>query len=459
MSTANLRERRRDQGPTDQAAPGVRPARRPRVLLVAEAANPEWVSIALEGWCHAHALSRVADVHLVTHVRNRENILKLGLREGEDFAVVDTTALERPLERVTRLLGAGGGLGWSTLTASMYLWYQAFELQVWRRYRERLRAGAFDLVHRLTPLSPTLPSPLAPRCARAGVPFVLGPLNGGLPWPKGFGSVRLREREFLMYVRGLYRALPGYRSTRERAAALVVGSAATLRQIPPRWREKTVYVPENGFDPARFDAVAAAPEAPPLRVAYVGRLVPYKGSDMLLEAAAPLVRAGKATVDVIGDGPLMPALRALVRRERLDAGVTLAGWVDHRALRDRLVRAHVFGFPSVREFGGAVVLEAMASGLVPLVADYGGPSELISEATGFAVPLGTRAEIVGALRAVLARLAADPGQLRPVAARARARAFARFTWEAKAAQMLEVYRWVLGQRDRPDFGMPLPDPS
>ncbi|HVI93457.1 MAG TPA: glycosyltransferase [Anaeromyxobacter sp.] len=62
------------------------------------------------------------------------------------------------------------------------------------------------------------------------------------------------------------------------------------------------------------------------------------------------------------------------------------------------------------------------------------------------------------MRDVLARLAADPAALRPMAARARARVLARFTWDAKAAQMLEVYGWVLARRPRPDFGMPLPDP-
>ena len=43
---------------------------------------------------------------------------------------------------------------------------------------------------------------------------------------------------------------------------------------------------------------------------------------------------------------------------------------------------------------------------------------------------------------------------------ARERIRAQFTWEAKARQVLEVYRWVLGQRsDKPDFGVPFPDPS
>lgn len=429
------------------------------MLVIGEMANPVWVSVPLEGWNHSKALRKLADVHLVTNVRNRENILAAGAVEGTDFAAIDTRAVDRLWAPIARLLGAGKGAGWTTLTALGVFTYYEFERQIWLRYRDRLKKGEFDVVHRLTPLSPTTPSLIARKCKQLGIPFVLGPLNGGVPWPKGFDSVRLREREFLSYVRGAYKLMPGYRGTREHASAIIAGSRDTRAQIAPRWRDKIVYVPENGVDPGRFDRVVEGPAALPLRVTFVGRLVPYKCPELLLEAAAPLVRAGKVVVDILGDGPHMPVVRETAAREQLGDGVHIPGWVDHRVLKDRLAQAHVFGFPSVREFGGAVVLEAMATGLVPIVVDYGGPGELVSPATGFKVPMGSRADLVAGFRAVLEKLVADPGLVRPMGQRARERVFRHFTWDAKAAQTYEVYRWVLGQRDKPDFGMPLPDPA
>jgi len=153
----------------------------------------------------------------------------------------------------------------------------------------------------------------------------------------------------------------------------------------------------------------------------------------------------------------MSSLKAQVEHLGLAAGVELPGWVAHDQLQNRLVRAQVFGFPSVREFGGTVVLEAMALGLVPVVAGYAGPNELVTDPTGVREPFKARADLVLGVRSAFERLMRDPAALAEMARKARARALGQFTWPMKARQTLEVYRWVLGQRGKPDFGMPLPD--
>lgn len=423
-----------------------------RVLLLAEAANPDWVSVPLVGWSHARAIADAADAHLVTQVRNAEAIERTGWVREEHFTALDT---EKTAARVQRIVGRSG---WTTRTAASVITTRVFERMVWETFGERIADGEFDVVHRLTPVSPTVPSPIATRCRAVGVPFVLGPLNGGIAWPREFPELRRNGRELLSHVRGLHKLMPSHRRTRRDAAAILVGSRETWRQLDDRERARAVYMPENAVDPERFDDVhrTAATDGP-MAIAFVGRLVKLKGVDMLIDAAAPLLRDGRAVLRIIGDGDEREALEDQTRQAGLTEAVTFAGWVSHDELQHELARAHVFGFPSVKEFGGGAVLEAMACGAVPVVIDYGGPAELISPATGIAIPMGTREQIIPLLGQALEALCDDRGRLERMGCLARERVERQFTWPVRAQQSLKVYDWVCGRSDRPDFGMPLPD--
>ena len=425
---------------------------RPRVLVIAEMCNPEWVSVPLVGWSHFKALREtgVADVHLVTHERNREAIERAGLVHGVggDFTALDSDKVAAPLWKLGEALGGRGGKGYTIQTAAITLSIPYFERLLWRKFGPDLKAGKFDLVHQLTPLSPTNAPRTAKRCAKIGVPFLWGPINGGVPWPRAFDSARRKEREWLSYVRGLHRLLPGHRASRRHTSGFLVASGHTWRELPEAARERATYVPENAIDPAKFTAERTRTAGDgPIRLAWLGRLVPYKGGDMALEAARPLIEAGRMTLTFYGTGPEEARLREMA--QGLD-GVRFAGWVDHAEVPARLAEHDLFLFPSIREFGGGVILEAWAVGLPTMIVDYAGPAELVHDGVGWKVPLGTRGEIVAALRRELEAVAADPARIDAKGRAAYEEAHERHTWANRARSSRRAYDWLLGRAPKPD---------
>jgi glycosyltransferase involved in cell wall biosynthesis len=425
-----------------------------RALIIAEAANPEWTSVPLVGWSHYKALSEIVDVHLVTQVRNKPAIIAADMKEGIDFTSIDSEACADPLYKLSTFLRGGTDRAWTIDTAIASFSYYYFEYLVWKRFFEDKSNIEYDLVHRITPLSPTTPSVLAKRLRSIGIPFVVGPLNGGVPWPKEFSSAKTKEREWLSSARSLYKLLPGYRGTRKYASAIIVGSKDTWHQYADKYKSKLIYMPENAIDVQRFGKVKESQNSI-LKAAFVGRLVPYKGCDMLISAIGPFIKNGSMTLDIFGDGPERLALENQVKGLGIEAGVKFYGFVKNAELQDVLIQSDIFVFPSIREFGGGVVLEAMALGLVPIVVDYGGPSEFVNSSCGYLVHLGSREKIVQQLSAVLDTLIKEPSKIKEMSANCQERVRNFFTWEAKAKQTKKIYDWVLGKDPyKPDFGMP-----
>lgn len=388
----------------------------------------------------------------MTQIRNRDAFLRAGLVEGKDFTAIDSEALARPLWKIASLLRMGKGKGWTVMTAAAALSYPYFERLVWKTFGAAIRAGEYDIVHRITPLTPTTVSPIAAKCEAVGVPFIMGPINGGVPWPKGFDTERRREREWLSYVRSVYKILPGRRRMLKATRAILAGSQHTASEIPTNFAKKVIWLPENAIDPARFNRVSSQNIEGPLRACFIGRLVPYKGADMAIEAAAPLLADGRLTLDIIGDGPMRRDLEAQVQAQGLESAVVFHGNLKHQNVQDVASASNLMIFPSIREFGGGVVLEALALGVVPIVVDYAGPGELVMPDIGYKVPLAPRAEIIAALKQVLDALIADPHDLPEMSTRGRQYIQNHFTWSAKAQKIGEVYKWILGQREaRPDF--------
>ncbi|MEM9435424.1 MAG: glycosyltransferase family 4 protein [Pseudomonadota bacterium] len=419
----------------------------PRVLILAESCNPEWPSLPVVGYKYARALMEVCDATLATHPRNRENIEATGDIPADRIRYIDTEWLAAPMYKLARRLRGGDEVAWSTNQMMAYPPYIAFE----RQARALLRKDSYDLVHRITPMSPTLPSYLA---GRAGVPMILGPLNGNLDWPAAFAAEQKREREGLRKLRGLYRYLPYARSTYQKADAILAAFQHTIDDLDRADPARIVPVPEVGFDKALFHPGERAPafSGPgPFTFLFAGRLVPYKVPEVAVRAFASSEALRPHRLRILGDGPERPRLEAMVAKAGAEDRITFEGRKSQAEVAQAMRAADAFVFPSIRELGAGVVIEAMASGALCVVTDYGAPGDLAANGRGVQVPLAPLEEMVGSYRAALEGCLTDPDAARTMAETARAHAFKYYTWDAKAAYTARIYDAVLTGAPLGDF--------
>jgi glycosyltransferase involved in cell wall biosynthesis len=420
--------------------------RKLRILITVDLCDPRMTSVPLVAYSLVKALSARddLDITLVTRRLSREVLESDPIAARARLHFIQLPSYLIHWLRFIAWLRGDNQSSWTTMMALGWPMYMLFERMVFRRVRAELRGG-FDLIHRIGPVTPTYESPLA-RLTR--VPMIIGLLNGGLSWPSAYPNLRERERGWLVPLRKLYRWLPYYRSTYRHIQGVIAGSWHTASEIPTWYRGRRYYVPENGVDPERIPIAAGWRLPEPgqrFRFVTVGRLVPYKGYDLILQAMALSreLRRG-AGLHVIGDGPSRAALEGQASELGLSSIVTSVGQVEHTRLQDHLHGAQAFVFPSLREFGRGVVLEAMASGLPPIVVNYGGPGELVTDECGIRLPMARREELVGQLAGAMTTLIHDPDWCRRMADAGIDRVRRGFTWSRKAAQLVTIYRDVLG---------------
>ena len=245
----------------------------------------------------------------------------------------------------------------------------------------------------------------------------------------------------------LYR--PFLRAVLRRAARIIVSSPELPRHAVELqdFRDKCVVVPfgvdthrlvATGEVRARVDVLRARHRTP--IVLFVGRLVPYKGVDVLLRA----LRGIEATTLLVGAGPLRTVLETQARELRLSR-VRFLGEVSDTELTALYHAADLFVLPSVTraEAFGVVQLEAMACGVPVVSTDLpsGVPWVNQHDRTGLVVPPGDADGLCQALLALLT----DRPRREALGRYARARVEREFTLARMAQLTSGLYRDVLSE--------------
>jgi glycosyltransferase involved in cell wall biosynthesis len=438
---------------------GARRVAKLRVLTCAFVCSPSGNSQlghgeAVLGWNLVAQLARFHEVHVLTHPSNREGIekaLQAQARPGLSFYYFD---LPRWVGILRKLQGC--------FQIYSYLW----QIKAYFVARRLHRQAGFDAFHHLTYANDWAASFVG---AFLPISYLRGPCGGAQKTPRQFLSEYAWHNRFWEGVRAamgwVLRHDPFFLLGQSRARKLLVCNRESLEAIPKRFQHKATLFPVNGISPedlaliaGRNGSRASRNEKPTdssamvlkeFRVLSAARLIALKGYGLAIRAFKPFAdQHADARMVIVGDGPDLPRLQRLVGSLQLSEQVLFPGWMDRNALVANMCSSDVFLFPSLRDGGGAVVVEAMAAGIPVVCMDLAGPGMHITEECGIKIPALSPDKTIDLMAQALERLYQDKDLRLGMGQAGRIRAEQVYSWDHLGERLLGIYEEVLGARSQ-----------
>jgi mannosyltransferase len=274
--------------------------------------------------------------------------------------------------------------------------------------------------------------------ARRNNEMIVGVLLRALGWPLKLVFTSAAQRHHSWITRSLIRRMDAVIATSDISASFLKRQATIIPHG----------VDTDRYAPAADRAAAFAEAGLPGRYAIgcFGRVRAQKGTDVFVDAMCRLLpRYPDFTAVIVGAITLDQTafandLKARIAAAGLQSRVVISGEVPIEQVERWYRRLTIYAFTSRNEGFGLTLIEAMSAGAA-LVASRAGAAELVVEdgVTGVLTPPGG----IDALVAALEPLLRDPGLAEAMGARARKRVVEKFSLDAEADRIAEVYRSIV----------------
>jgi glycosyltransferase involved in cell wall biosynthesis len=403
-----------------------------RVCIVSDNVSAKFGGEAILPYHYFRFLSQQGvEVWLLAHSRTRSELQSAFPEYKDRILYTPDLWLHRAILRLSAYLPrriAGSLFGLCTLLVT-----QGHQR---RMIRKLVKEVGIDVVHQPTPVSPRMPSLMY----ALGAPVVIGPLNGGMDYPAAFvHQESFKTRAIVSLARRLSdlvnRLLPG----KLQAATILVANQRTRAALPRGVRGRVMELVENAVDVAAWQPHATSEGASPFpnQFIFIGRLVSWKRLDIVLHALASLQQA---TLLVVGEGMRRPAWEQLCRELKISDRVSFLGWQPQEECARLLAQSTALVLPSIYECGGAVVLEAMASGKPVIATNWGGPADYLDPTCGVLIEPDSTAGMVEQFAAAMLMLSTNAAITKQMGQKGQARINEHFSWQTKANTIREIYR-------------------
>lgn len=406
-----------------------------RVLICAFSCHPSGESGLgsgedVLGWNMVRQVARCHDTWVLTYSQNEQSIIK-AIHEAPlpnvHFHYIDLPSWLRSLLRIQ-----GGHQFY------YYLW-QIKAYLVSRQLNRKLR---FNLFHHLTYANDWMASFIG---ALLPVPYVRGPGGGAHKTPPGFGTEYTLGGRIWEGVRTLgqwaLRRDPFFLKGQSRAQAIMVCNQESLSSLPKAWSQKAHMFPVSGITSEDLSHTPnESRNGSDFQVLSVGSLIRIKGFGLTIRAFELFARQHpQATLSIIGDGPEKNRLKSLVIKLGIESRVQFLSAMPRDSVMRHMAECDVFLFPSLRDGGGTVVIEAMAAGKAVICLDTGGPRMHITEECGVKVEPITPHAAVAELAEALNRMYLDDELRRRLGEAGQRRAAELYHWDRLGDRLMRIY--------------------
>lgn len=389
---------------------------------------------SLLGWNMMRQISRFHEVWALTQAQDRASLESSLAEESPSdihLVYVDLSRWLRPLLRVQ-----GGH----------QLYYLLWQVNAYFAARRLHKQSPFDLFHHITYANDWMACFIG---ALLPAPYIRGPGGGAHRTPRGLeqeysigGRIWERLRAICQW---LFRQEPFFVRGQGRARSILVCNRESMAAVPNKWRHKVHLFPVNGISLRDLELVGPAlVEDHEFRVLTAGTLIRVKGFTLAIKAFKEFfTRHPESRFTIIGSGPEERRLKRLVRRARLNDCVQFVASMPRNALLSEMRRCDAFLFPSLRDGGGAVVIEALAAGKPVVCLDTGGPGMHVTEEVGIKVRPSYPSQTVHDMADALERLYSDAGLRLSMGRAARQRAQQVYHWDRLGEKLMEIYEAAL----------------
>jgi glycosyltransferase involved in cell wall biosynthesis len=409
------------------------------VLVSAYACNPlatedSYPGEAILGWNLVRQLSRRHRLWVITRAYNLEAIERAQKNGEADHVVFHYLSLPKAFSGLLRNF------------FGFRVYYLFWQIQAYRVARRLHGKVGFDVFHQITFNNDWMPSFTG---ALLPIPFLWGPVGGGQRVPPGL----LKEMSFKNRALERARMLGQWfwrhsyfrnRGVRKAAAILVCNQETKVKLLP--YSRRIFFFPVNGISPDDFcqESVAVPHPEGRFRILFAGRLDPIKGLGLGLRAFEIFKEKFPQTVlEIVGSGPEEIPLRKFVAARGMQSNVCFMPWLPRLELIRKMEQCDIFLFPSLRDGGGAVVVEAMSAGKPVIGLDSGGPGFHIRPEWGLKILPRNPGQVVRDLAGALEKLCLDEGLRSRLGRAARERAREFYVWDRLGQRLFDIYEAAL----------------